>query len=99
MTFIDLAKAVGEFLKKRNLVDSEDPVTVSVEKAATMVGGVTRAGVNAALYMFASTSRPRSDRASAVFGWKPEGPRFWDTLKCDLAASLDDDQRSHNSIK
>lgn len=79
---IETAKATAEILHRNGIIESAEPVQVSVEELDTManVPGFPKL----ARYLFASNSRTRAERAGKSFGYKDEAPGLMACLEADV---------------
>lgn len=88
----ELAERVGAALLKRGVIESAEPISLSVDDVRTMLGGAN--GGALALYVFASSSRSRADRAVKELGWNSLDTTLWDELEADIDAALAENERS-----
>lgn len=79
---IEVAKATAEVLHRHGVIQSAEPVQVSLEELDTManIPGFPKL----ARYLFASNSRTRADRAEKSFGYKGEAPGLMACLEADV---------------
>ncbi|KAJ7685403.1 nucleoside-diphosphate-sugar epimerase [Mycena polygramma] len=84
----DVATTTGKIMASLGLIESAEPTEATVEEVQSMLGGT-----GLGLYMFGSNSRSRADRGRKVFGWKPTGPAFEETMETDLLAHHSGKQR------
>lgn len=82
LSHIDVAMAAGKILKKIGVVESDEPLQVSLQQLDSMVElpGFPKL----ARYLYASNSRTRSDRAKRLFGYEGKSPSLWETLEKDI---------------
>ncbi|KAJ7481089.1 nucleoside-diphosphate-sugar epimerase [Mycena galericulata] len=81
----DAAVATGKLMASLGLIESAEAKEYPAGAVQSM-SGLWR-------YMFGSNSRSRADRGRNLFGWKPTGPTFMETLELDLLAHHNNKQR------
>jgi nucleoside-diphosphate-sugar epimerase len=83
---IEIARKVGEVLKKQGAINDSGPLQISLEQVDGMEHNPQWPLI--ARYLFASNSRSRADRAAKLWGYAGKAPRLLDCLEEDVVAEI-----------
>lgn len=83
---IDITVAVARILKKRGVIEEDEPEHVGIDVLDEMLQLPNFPRLSR--YLFASNSRTRAHRAEKLFGYKGEQPELLDCLEEDMVDVL-----------
>ncbi|KAK9778648.1 putative NAD-dependent epimerase/dehydratase domain-containing protein [Seiridium cardinale] len=84
---LDLAQATGKILKKHDIISNEEPIQLPLEEIREMRGKSKFSHYG--IYVYACSTRTKSDRARKVLGYQPRSPNLWHCLEDDLMAAVE----------
>ncbi|KAJ4299428.1 hypothetical protein N0V90_004673 [Kalmusia sp. IMI 367209] len=83
---ISVVKAIGAILKKRGVIEDDEPVQVSLDQIDQTAKHPRFPMLGR--YLYASNSRTRAQRAEKLFGYQGKAPGLLESLEEDVLAAL-----------
>lgn len=87
---MDVAKAVGEILAARGVIESPEPVEIALSELDGMMN--LPQFPKLARYLYASNSRTRAERAKTLWGYEAEANDLLKCLEQDVLIALGDEK-------